>query len=281
MNPHTGTERDVSDQVEGQVRRGRRSPVGRALARVGMASRAVVYGALAVVVLQLAFGSQPDDADQAGALTALGQQPAGKFVLWLLVVGVAFYVLWRLSELVAGTSSGERDWKGRLKSGLEGVAYIPIAIISANIAAGDPGKAQQGDKYRTLSARVMQDWPAGRFLVGLVGVVVFGIGAYLASEGPRRSFRDDLEFHGNQQAEKVVVTLGVIGSTARGVVFALAGILVVAAAVTADPDKAGGVDAALRSVADESYGPYLLTVVAIGLLCYAAFAVGDAIWHKL
>lgn len=279
--PAADTDTDVSDEVVDGVRRGRGSPVGHALARSGMASRAVVYGALAAVVVQLAVGARPDDADQAGALTALGSQPAGIVVLWLLVIGVACYSLWRFTEVVAGPSGGDDTVAERVKAGLEGVAYIPIAVISASIALGDPASAQQGDKYRTLSATVMQDWPAGRWLVGAVGVVVLAVGGYLASEGPRRSFRDDLQFHGNRAAERLVVTLGVIGSTARGVVFALAGILVVAAAVTADPDKAGGVDAALRSVADESYGPALLLVVAAGLASYGAFALGEAKWRAV
>lgn len=280
-DPGAGTDTDVSDDVVDGVRRGRGSPVGHALARSGMASRAVVYGALAAVVVQLAVGARPDDADQAGALTALGSQPAGIVVLWLLVVGVACYSLWRFTEVVAGPSGGDDTFAERAKAGLEGVAYIPIAVISASIALGDSASAQQGDKYRTVSATVMQDWPAGRWLVGAVGVVVLVVGGYLASEGPRRSFREDLQFHGDRTAERIVVTLGVIGSTARGVVFALAGILVIAAAVTADPDKAGGVDAALRSVADESYGPALLLVVAAGLACYAVFAIGEAKYREV
>ena len=274
-------EDDVGDKVEDGVERGRDSKVGRALARSGMASRAVVYGALAAIVLQLAFGSSPGDADQAGALTALGTHPGGKVVLWLLVLGVACYALWRFTEAAVGPSAGKDSKGDRAKAVFEGVAYIPIAVISVNIAVGHAAQAQQGDKYRTLSARVMQDWFAGRWIVGLVGVVVLGIGLYLASEGPRRSFREDLDFHGNRNAERTVVTLGVIGSTARGVVFALAGILVIAAAVTADPDKAGGVDAGLRSVRDASFGPYLLLVIALGLLSYAAFAVGEAKWRTV
>jgi hypothetical protein len=38
-------------------------------------------------------------------------------------------------------------------------------------------------------------------------------------------------------------------------VFALAGILVVVAAVTFDPQKARGLDAALRQLAAQPYGP--------------------------
>ncbi len=272
---------DVSAQVADGVRRGRDSPAGRVTARVGMASRAVVYLSLAVVVGQLAFGPRPDDTDQAGALTALGGQPAGVAVLWLLVVGVACYVLWRFSEVVGGPSSGEDTVPERVKAAVEGLAYVPIAIISGSIAAGHASSAQQGGRYRSLSAHVMQDWSGGRLLVGAIGVAVVALGLYLASEGPRRSFRSDLDFAGNRPAERVVVTAGLVGSTARGLVFALAGVLVVAAAVTADPDKAGGIDAALRSVANESYGPWLLLVVAVGLACYAVFAVGEAVWRKV
>lgn len=273
--------RTTSEQVAHQVRRGRRSDLGRAAARIGLGSRAVVYIALAVLVLQLALGDRPDDTDQAGALRELGSQPVGVALLWLLVGGVVCYVLWRLAEVIGGPAGKDDSKRERVLSAIEGLFYVPIAVMAATIAAGDPAGAQQGDAYRSFSATVMQDWPAGRLLVGAVGLVVMLIGGYLGSQGPRRSFCGDLDFDGHRRTERTVVGLGVIGSTARGAVFALAGVLVVAAAVTADPDKAGGVDAALLSVAEQPYGPVVLCLVALGLACFAAFTVGEALWRKV
>ena len=47
---------------------------------------------------------------------------------------------------------------------------------------------------------------------------------------------------------RVVVRLGIIGTVARGLVFALTGALVIDAAVKYQPSKAGGLDTALKTL---------------------------------
>ena len=54
-------------------------------------------------------------------------------------------------------------------------------------------------------------------------------------------------------------------------------VLFVVAAITFDPKKAGGLDAALRTVRDQPFGPYLLTLMALGL---AAFGLYCFAWAK-
>lgn len=271
----------MTNQVSRQVHRARRSRSGQVAARIGLGSRAVVYVALTALVVQLAAGHHNQDTDQAGALRALGGNTAGIVVLWLLVAGVACYVLWRWSTAVTGPAGEEDTPRARVQAVIEGAAYLPIAVMAVSVATGNPGKADQGDRYRSLSATVMSQWPAGRLWVGLVGAAVIVLGAYLGSQGPRRSFEDALDFHGHADAERVVTTLGVVGSTARGVVFVLAGVFVVVGACTADPAKAGGIDSALQSLAGQPYGTALLALVAAGLAAFAAFAVGEALYRQV
>ena len=57
--------------------------------------------------------------------------------------------------------------------------------------------------------------------------------------------------------------------------------LVVTAAVKYDSDKARGLDAALRTLRDQSYGPILLTLVALGIAAFAAFCVIQAKYRKV
>jgi len=82
-------------------------------------------------------------------------------------------------------------------------------------------------------------------------------------------------------ARSAVITLGKVGYVARGVVFSLVGLLVVAAAVTFDPDKARGMDAALRQVAAQPYGPWLLSLMALGLMCFGAYSFAEARYRRL
>jgi len=65
------------------------------------------------------------------------------------------------------------------------------------------------------------------------------------------------------------------------VVAVLIGGFVIQAAVTFDPKKAVGVDGALKRLAGEPYGPWLLAVVAVGLLSFGLFSFVEARWRKV
>ena len=61
------------------------------------------------------------------------------------------------------------------------------------------------------------------------------------------------------------------GSIARGVVIALAGVFFIVAAATADPKKATGLDGALHSLQNLTGGPFILGLVALGLVSFGFF----------
>jgi hypothetical protein len=107
------------------------------------------------------------------------------------------------------------------------------------------------------------------------------VGLGMVSEGLRRKFEKQLqmnELHGATRT--AVVRLGMIGTTARGVVFAVAGALVVAAAVNYDASKSTGLDGALRTLADRPYGPWLLGVLAVGLIAFGLYGLAAARYAK-
>ena len=66
--------------------------------------------------------------------------------------------------------------------------------------------------------------------------------------------------------QKVVRALGVVGKSARAIVYAAAGVFLAYAGITYDPDKAKGIDGTLRSFTKTSVGPVLLILVALGLV---------------
>ncbi len=61
----------------------------------------------------------------------------------------------------------------------------------------------------------------------------------------------------------------------------LIGILVVVAAVQFDPAKANGLDAALKTLAGQPFGMFLLAIVALGLAAYGVFCFFDARYHRV
>jgi len=65
--------------------------------------------------------------------------------------------------------------------------------------------------------------------------------------------------------------LGQAGYSAKGVAFGIVGVLVIIAAVTYDPDKSRGLDAALTTLAGQPYGRWLLSALALGIGCYGLY----------
>ncbi|HEY8301422.1 MAG TPA: DUF1206 domain-containing protein [Jatrophihabitans sp.] len=263
-----------------RAKRVKHGGAARAVARFGLGSRAIIYLALAILMVDLATTGRAREADQGGALRDLGATTVGTAVLVVFAFGAVSYSLWRWSEAALGRHMLQVSRGDRLKAFVEGLCYLPFAVMAVAVVIGDSKPADQAGNYRSVSAEVMQNVP-GRFLVGAVGVVVVIVGFVLFSEGPRRSFADELELERSTLAWRLTVLAGVVGATTRGTVFALSGVLVVVAAATASPAKAGGIDSALRAVAHAPFGRALLILGAIGIAAFGGFALAEARWRKV
>ncbi|TMM08350.1 MAG: DUF1206 domain-containing protein [Actinobacteria bacterium] len=75
--------------------------------------------------------------------------------------------------------------------------------------------------------------------------------------------------------------LGAFGHLARAVVFGLVGVFLVKAAIEFDPRKAVGLDATLAKLAASSYGPFLLGIVAAGLMAFGVYSLTDARYRRI
>jgi hypothetical protein len=270
----------VSARASGTARRASDSPTARALARAGLAARGVLYILVGWVAILVAFGqTSGSQANQEGALQLLARQPYGLVSLWLLGIGFAAYALWRLSEAAFGVT-GEGNGAGpRLKSLVRGVVYAFFAYLTFQIISGTAGNNSK--KQQDLTAKVMHH-PGGQVLIGIVGAVIVIIGVALVLEGLRRKFLKRLQTSQmSPRTRRIVEWLGVIGTAARGVVFALAGILVIDAAVTYKPAKAGGIDKALLTLRNQPFGEVLLILAALGLIIFGIYGLCEARWRKV
>jgi hypothetical protein len=268
-----------SARVSTRARRAAETPAAHALARAGLTARGVIYVLIGWVAILVAIGQRKHEADQRGALQLLASKPYGAVLLWLLAIGFAAYALWRFSEAAYGVT-GEGNGAGpRLKSVARGVLYAGFAVITVTVITGT-SKSQAGQE-RDLTATVMRH-TGGQVAVGIAGAVIVVIGLMLAAEGLRRKFLKQLQTSRmSARTREVVTRLGIVGTVVRGLVFALAGALVVDAAVTHKPAKAGGLDKALLTLRDQPFGQVLLVAVAIGLIIFGAYGLCEAKWRKV
>jgi uncharacterized membrane protein len=266
-------------RTRGSARRAANSPPVRALARAGLVARGIIYVLIGWVAILVAVGQSSREADQEGALQLLAGKPYGMVSLWLLGIGFVGYALWRFSEAAFGVTAEGNGAGPRLKSLLRGLVYAGVAYLTFQVISG--AHSNEAAKQQDVTASVMHH-AGGRWLVGIVGLIVVIAGVALIAQGIRRRFMRYLETSRmSPRARRIVEWLGVIGTVARGVVSALAGVLVIDAAVTYSPSKAGGVDKALLTLRDQPFGEFLLLLAAVGLIIFGLYGLCEARWRRV
>ncbi|MFN2606432.1 MAG: DUF1206 domain-containing protein [Acidimicrobiales bacterium] len=258
------------------------------VARWGLVVRGVTYVVVAFLALQVARGHRDQQADRDGALHAVASEPFGRLLLLALAVGFAGYALWRFVEAAVGPAEegdatpneGGTALAKRALSAARGVLYTTFFVTSLELAVSAHGGGA-GEQEPDWTARLLH-WPGGRGLVVVAGLVVVVVGAALSWQGLRGGFQDRLKrAEMTRRRRRVVVVAGAVGMTARGVVAVLVGIFLVAAAIHHDPNRAVGVDGALKRLADRSWGPAMLALVAAGLAAYGLFSFAEARFRRV
>ena len=248
------------------------SPVVEWGARLGYATLGLIHLLIAWIALKVAWniGGGSKQADTSGALQTLSSSNTGIVLLWICVVGFLLLAVWQLFEAVL--NRGEAS--DRLKAVAKGVTYLFFAWTTFKVGQGANSSAEK--KTEDFTATLMGS-PGGRLLVGVVGLVVIGIAGYHVYKGWTKKFLEDLREHPGDWA----VTAGRIGYIAKGVALVIVGFFFLAAAWQADPDKAAGLDGALKTVKDQPFGPYLLTLVALGIAAYGVYSFARARYARV
>jgi hypothetical protein len=229
--------------------------------------------------LTFALGQTSQQADQQGALQLLAGKPYGLVSLWLLGIGFAGYALWRLSEAAFGVT-GEGNGVGpRAEVAGPGAAlrWFRLPDLQGDLRrTGQPDQVAAGldrhghaSRWRTLAYRHRRPdyrdrWPGPGF------------------RGHRAKFMKYLQLSQmSPRTRRLVKWLGVTGTTARGLVVALAGVLVIEAAVSYQPSKAGGIDKALLTLRGQLFGEFLLILAALGLIIFGVYGLCEARWRRV
>lgn len=275
MTSHT----DHSGSVSNQAQNAADSEWVKLIGRVGLAAKGLVYILVGYIALQIAFGATSTQANQQGAFQTLTRQPGGTLVLWLVVVGLLGYALWRFTEAYTGPRDETDDKKRAAKraiSVIRGVVYLGFAYVAAHIAL-----TSNSESTSSTAAGIMKS-TGGQLLVGLVGAGIVIAGVAMLVQGWRVDFEEELDTSRmSPTVRKVIIALGRFGYLARGVVFSLAGGWVVNAAVNFNPKQANGLDVALRQLGQAPFGQFMLTVVAIGLIAFGLYSFTEVRYRRL
>lgn len=237
--------------------------------RAGYAGRALVY----VVVAGFSLWSIAQGGQAEGTKSVMEQlRGNGWPVLLLIALGMMAYAIWRLIDSFADLEAYGGDAKGviaRIGMLVTGLVHLGIGILAASALIG---RSSSGGGGQGLLSSLMQ-MPAGLWIVGIAGVLTLCTSVYYFKKGFAEDYRNHLRASSFTTRWNTVLKVGVI---AQGVVVGIIGLLIIYAALQADPSQAGGLGQAFEWLRSQAYGRILVIVLCIGLLAFAIFCAVNA-----
>lgn len=259
----------AKSQADKHASRANNNPAIVFAARAGFVVTGILHILIGYIAIKVATGSGGGEASNTGALAEIASNPGGKALLWLMAVGLAALSLWRFS-----TAFVESEAKDKVKGAALGVVYASLSFTTATFAMG--GSKSDGETASDVTAKALE-FPGGKIAVVLAGLVVVGIGCFGMYKGVTRKFKEDLEAGaGGGNIGSAIISAGMAGYIARGIAFVVLGGLIVWAAVSHDPEKASGLDSALRTIGEQPFGAVLLVLMGIGFALYGGYCVARA-----
>lgn len=248
-------------------------------ARLGYASKGVVYTLIGLLTAAAATGIGGQTADRHDALQFILRQPLGRFLLVIIAVGLMGYAVWRILSGFFDSENRGHGAKGlalRTGSILRGVFYAAVAVEVLRIAARETAGKSSDAQARYWVAEGM-DQPFGRWLVGVAGLIIVGYGLYQLSSAVRSKLSKKLRLGAlRPQIRSKVVAVSRFGLGSRGIVFAIIGLSILNAAIRQNPNAARGTTGALTQLAEQPFGGVLLGIIGIGLAAYGIYAFINA-----
>jgi hypothetical protein len=251
------------------------------LSRAGFVARGLIYAIIGFFAFEVAVSDTGKLTNQQGAIETVSNQPLGGLLLLLLAIGLGGYAVWRLFRAMLGHGPEDSDSTLDRLGGLgSGVVYAGLCLAAIKVLTGSSAAGPSSNPDRTTAG--VFDWPAGRWLVGLAGIVMVAVGAYQLVKGVRRKFLEEIKTERMSSATETWITwIGTVGHVARAIVFGLVGWFLVKAAYEFDAKEAVGLDGALTKVLDAAYGPWLLGFVAAGLIAFGIYSISEARYRRI
>jgi hypothetical protein len=169
----------------------------------------------------------------------------------------------------------------RVRFAFAALSYGGLALAALGMALGRGGQPNEEQSTQDRTAWLMSQ-PFGPWLVVVAGLIVVGVGVAQFVHAYLGEFRQRLREDQMSSTERdLAIAAGRLGYTARGAVFVLIGGFLILAGWEARPDEARGLGGALASLATQPAGPWLLGVVAVGLIAYGAHMLVAARYRQM
>lgn len=251
--------------------------------RLGYAAKGAVYAIVGWLAASAALGPGGRTTNARGALRSLIRQPFGRILLGLVAIGLSGYVLWRFVQAIMDTENQGTSPKGiilRLSYAGNGSIYAGLAITAVQMIIGEVD-IDSGDGSTDWTALLLAQ-PFGQWLVGTVGAIAIGLGFYEFYQAYTAKFCRKFKLNEMSDIEKNWATyISRFGLVARGIVYSIVGFFLIQAARHSNSNRVRGLEGALDLLARQSYGKWLLGIVALGLIAYGVYYIVQGRYRRI
>lgn len=249
------------------------------LGRLGLAGRTGFYVILTGITIQIAVlgGRSKRQADAHGALALVSRPLIGKMAIAAVALG---FVLFGVGRLVGAVRDDSVSKGRRVLTALQGLFYLGLAYVPASYLAGDYATGSQQQQQKTTAE--LLGLPGGQIIVFGVGIILLAVCAQQIRGALRQDFRDGLDLdRAPGPVRSLAAAAGVVGITARALVFMPVGIFLMVSAVQFNPGRSYGTDAELLRLSGYTWGVAVLAAVAGGLAVFVVFSGIETGYRKV
>lgn len=234
------------------------------MVRLGYLSRALLYIVLGLIALGM-MGQITEGTD--GIFATVSQLPGGTALLWVLVVGLICYALFRFASPVFDIEHNGSDWKGwaeRIGHAGSGIGHLALAWTAYKFATNTESGGESGASQAAEGVLSLQ---LGGLIVGILGVLFFLAAFSQATKAITASFMKRI----SPAAPEQTCWMGRAGYATRAVVFGVTAWSLIETGFMAE--GAGNVKTLGEAVGALAGTGWLYTVFALGVLMFGLFSL--------
>ena len=253
----------------------------RYLAVYGCFSTGIIYAGIGVIAILSFLKVRDGGADESSLLAILNSHAIGKFFFWMIFLGTACYIVWRIFETITDPYGYGRDATGIAKRAGIAMSTIPDALIvftAVQILAGtghirlDGRPLEQREMVGSLLQKDGGDW----MVVGIgIAVCITAIAQFWY--GITKGYKERLDIgHFSRKFKNAIHFLAWAGYFARGIIVGIIGVFFLKAGFSGFAEHIVNTDKAFDYIGDHVGHVYFI-LVAIGTICYGLFMFGHGV----
>ncbi|MBN3584691.1 DUF1206 domain-containing protein [Algoriphagus aestuarii] len=251
------------------------------IARFGIATKGFVYTLIGALTFMAAIGSGGSKSGSDDALQFLKDNIGGTILLGIATVGLVAYVFWRFYQAIMDPDKEGKDLKGignRIGFFSSGLFYGLMAFSAFTILIGSGSKP--GDSQQTLIETALSK-SFGQLIVIIIATIFLGRAIFQMVIAYTELYNKKVKAQNlDPKLQKLMITLGKIGHTSRGIVIGVIAFLTYRAAFYYNSEEAGSTKEAFGFLQNE-FGTFVLSLVALGLTIYGIFLIFNARYRDM